>query len=304
MKTRSNFRDLTGQRFGRLLIIARMPNLSNTPQSIWHGRCDCGVEKFALASGALLKGRTQSCGCLRKELAKYRGPDRYLKGNRNPLYVTYCAMRQRCLDVKSKAYPNYGGRGITMCQRWLESFESFVDDMGERPKNCSIDRIDNSGNYEPGNCRWADAVQQSQNRRPNARLLSFEWNGEDLCLKEICRRENVSYHSIRRFMRLGYTLYESVRRTRNFSVFVESSKVKKMEPSYTPNVRKPRPVKPLKAPKPARPTKSQVIANGKLKSNEENERRKEDIWLRGCMERCAKSGLTYRGKLPSDFQNS
>lgn len=293
MKTRSNFRDLTGQRFGRLLIIERMPNLSNTPQSIWHGRCDCGVEKFALASSALLAGKTLSCGCLRKELAKYRGPDKYLKGQRNPVYSAYQIMKQRCYNPNANGYENYGGRGITVCQRWLDSFEAFVDDMGERPKDHSIDRINPNGNYEPSNCRWATALTQSQNRR---NLIVFQWNGEELCVAEICRREHVACDYTRSMLQKGHSIHEAVRLAR-CKPFVEQADALLRDETRSRKDAERRSFEGKKL------HKRHLMALGRLKDNEENERRKNDIWLHGCMARCAKDGNTYRGPLPTDHPN-
>lgn len=296
MKRRSDFNDLTGQRFNRLLVIDEMPRIATYRQSIWHVRCDCGVEKFAVTYGALMAGKTQSCGCLRKELAKYRGPEKYLRGNRNPLWTTYQGMKQRCYNQNTKAYPSYGGRGIVICQRWLDSFDDFVDDVGERPKDHSLDRINNNGNYEPSNCRWASIMTQAHNKRPSSRLIIFPWNGEELCVAEICRREQVSCDNVRKLLKQGKSIQESVRLTR-FMPHRELSLHLLGDNSNQIAVASKRQETGKKL------HKRHLIALGRLPSNEENERRKEDIWLRGCMERCAKSGLTYRGKLPSDLQN-
>lgn len=299
MKRRSDFNDLTGLRFNRLLVIGPMPRLGNTYQSIWHVRCDCGVEKHAVSYAALMAGKTQSCGCLRKEMAKYRGPEKYRKDARNPVYAIYQGIRQRCYNQNSKAYPHYGGRGINMCQRWLDSFDNFVDDIGSRPsKEHSIDRINPDGNYEPSNCQWATALQQSHNRRPTERLIRFEWHGEQLCLKEICRREWVSYEAIRKHLRAGRGLHEAVRLTRNVNPFVEDSKTLLQDPSHD-RMRRDRMMRNGK-----KIPKKLIMANGFMPSDEEAERIKEDIWLRGCMERCAKDGNVYRGKLPSDYVKS
>lgn len=297
MKRRSDFNDLSGQRFERLLVIKPMPRLGNTYQSIWHVRCDCGVEKFAVSYGSLMSGKTRSCGCLRKELASYRGPAKYYKHQSNTLYVIYRGMRNRCLDPKCAAYPNYGGRGITICQRWLDSFEAFVDDMGEKPSSeHSIDRINPDGNYEPENCRWATAIQQSQNRRPFARLIIFPWNGENLCVAEICRRENVSTDHVRKLLKKGHDIHDAVRLSRHqpyrelaLSSIGDDSMARKKADDRVGTGKKLH--------------KRHLIALGRLPSNEENERLKKDIWLRRCMENCKRSGITYRGELPSDLKN-
>jgi hypothetical protein len=242
-----------------------------------------------------MAGKTQSCGCLRKELASYRGPEKYLKGQRNPLYSTYRSMIQRCRDANTPCYPNYGGRGISVCQRWLDSFDDFVDDMGPKPSDKhSIDRIDVDGNYEPSNCRWADVMTQAQNRRPGPRLIIHTWNGEELCVAEICRREQVSCNGVRALLKKGHSIHEAVRLTR-FKPHCETSLMARGDDSNMQLIANKR----IETGKKLQ--KRHLLALGRLQSNEENERRKNDLWLKSCMERCKAKGITYRGPLPSDY---
>lgn len=153
--------DLLGRRFGRLLVWQRAGTKNN--QAIWLCKCDCGKEK--LISSAKLSGGTRSCGCLMLEMA---AKSMRTHGQSNtPEYNTWMAMKNRCLYPTSQSYVRYGGRGITVCKRWLQSFPAFLSDMGRKPSpKHSIDRIDNDLGYMPSNCRWATPSQQSLNRRP------------------------------------------------------------------------------------------------------------------------------------------
>ena len=155
---------LSGQKFGRLTILHREAN-SRHGKTRWLCRCDCGTQKIVLAA-TLLRGESRSCGCLLKRGAVKHG----MSGT--PTYRIWKAMRVRCHNPRQASYPRYGGRGITVCQRWND-FANFLADMGERPPGCSIDRINNDGNYEPGNCRWASPQTQADNsRRPT--MLTFD----------------------------------------------------------------------------------------------------------------------------------
>jgi len=116
------------------------------------------------------------------------------------VYLCWASMKSRCLSPKDQRYPRYGGRGISVCDRWLE-FENFLTDMGERPRGRSLDRIDNDGNYEPGNCRWATQLEQQSNRRSN-RLLTFR--GETLCMTEWARRIGISAQALFTRLKRGW----------------------------------------------------------------------------------------------------
>ena len=156
----------SGDRYNRLTIVKEVevyiaPN--GDKRRMFECLCECGNRKNVIIN-SLTHNRIKSCGCLNKEMAK----DRLLKhGLRyNPLYRTWSNIKHRCYNTNYKKYKDYGGRGIKVCDRWLNSFENFLEDMGPKPsKEYSIDRIDVNGNYEPTNCRWADAYTQRHNRR-------------------------------------------------------------------------------------------------------------------------------------------
>lgn len=123
-------------------------------------------------------------------------------------YAAWCAMRSRCLNDSHESYPNYGGRGISICERWME-FANFLADMGDRPQGMEIDRINNDGNYEPGNCRWATKKQQMQNRRT---VINITIDGETLCIAEWARRMGVLHSGIRMRLVRGMNPTEAVMR--------------------------------------------------------------------------------------------
>lgn len=158
--------DLTGKQYGRLTAVRRV-NLKHGTG--WECVCSCGNIKQVYTQN-LRNGKTKSCGCYQSDHQSQVITERNtvhghnVVGNSTPTYRSWIAMRQRCNDQNSDNYPNYGGRGITICERW-DNFLLFLEDMGERPPDTSIDRIDVNGNYEKDNCRWATRSQQQKNKR-------------------------------------------------------------------------------------------------------------------------------------------
>lgn len=180
-----------GRVFGRLTIIG--PSRFDGKKSSWLCRCSCGNELFVLNSNLRVDGGTQSCGCIRAERDQARH-ERSVTRKTHPNYVIWMRMRSRCLSPADKIYKYYGGRGIRVCQRWLDSFQAFVEDVGVRPsKNHSIDRIDNDGHYEPGNVRWATRIEQTNNMSTN-RLV--EYRGETTTLSMLARKYRVNYKQL------------------------------------------------------------------------------------------------------------
>jgi hypothetical protein len=178
-------KNIAGEQFGRLLVLRR--DGSRYGQAAWACRCACGNE-FSVSGSSLRTGATRSCGCLNNEVRAERGRQSRTHGHavaRSPTYCSWHHAKARCNWPAHHAFADYGGRGIKMCERWLDSFENFLADMGPRPTGKTLDRYPNpNGDYEPGNCRWATWTEQAQNSR-RTRLITLR--GETKCMSEWAR---------------------------------------------------------------------------------------------------------------------
>jgi hypothetical protein len=183
--------DLTGRRYGRLTVVKYLYT-DNNKKPHWLCICECGVNKD-IAGSSLKNGLTNSCGCLRREVAAKRQTRHGM--SQSVEYSTWIRMRDRCNNPNSRDYIHYGARGINVCQEWMDSFDRFFLDMGARPDDKhSLDRINNELGYGPNNCRWARQDIQVNNRGVTKRV---SYMGEDRTLKEWSDITGVSYWTLR-----------------------------------------------------------------------------------------------------------
>jgi len=184
--------DLRGKTFGRVTVLATPPTRSYKGNLQWKCRCSCSKNtEFWTLGENLRKGHTKSCGCLVSEVSRKNGLARQVHGEGSQCrgvsteYRIWGSMCNRCFNPKNQSYKNYGGRGITVCPQWLgqKGYQQFLLDMGRRPSHKhSIDRYpNNNGDYEPGNCRWATTVEQSENKRNTQRI---QFQGESKTISE------------------------------------------------------------------------------------------------------------------------
>jgi len=199
---------LIGKRFERLIVIQRTDN-DKWRHSRWLCQCDCGNEIIVLGYD-LKRGHTKSCGCLQKEqIIKSNTKHGHAKrGKITGFYKSWYHMIQRCTNPNNKDWKDYGGRGITVCKRWRNSFSDFLEDMGECPKGLTLGRIDNDKGYYKKNCKWAINKEQARNKQNS---LFVPHNREKRLLIELCEEHNMPYRLVyERIYRSGWTVKEAL----------------------------------------------------------------------------------------------
>lgn len=201
-RTDGRFIDLTWKRFGMLIGLMRAPNDGNK-HSCWLFRCDCGATKV-IRSQSVRIGNTISCGCFMAQSVAIRHTTHGL--SKDPCYQVWHAMMSRCYDEENSNYKNYGGRGISVCERW-KTMELFISDNSPRPEGMSIDRINVNGNYEPGNVRWATDEMQNRNRRDSMNVM---FDGQEMPATHASIRLGGSTALISSRLKKGWTLEEAI----------------------------------------------------------------------------------------------
>lgn len=194
-----------GQMINGILFLRELPKINTNPHRRGAFQCPHCENEIHIWFANIVSGNTKSCGCqqrLNRPITHGESGER--TGKRTVEYRAWAAMKARCYNKGNKEYYSYGGRGIMVCERWLNSYENFIEDMGRKPGDeYSIDRIDNNGNYEPGNCRWATDLQQLNN---TSRNVFIEYNGERKTASQWAKFFNISQHSILWRHKKGMTL--------------------------------------------------------------------------------------------------
>lgn len=205
------FKDLVGHRFGRLKVIEQHARRTKAGAIRWWCLCDCGSITTVIGGG-LKRGATKSCGCLHKERVREASTTHGM--HTHPAYKAWEDMKRRCNDVNHKSYGNYGGRGIVVCERWLEGFEEFWENLGGTWKEgLSLDREDNDGNYEPSNCKWSTKSEQQCNKRSN-KMVETEWGL--LPLVKAAKRSGINYQTLMSRLNNGWSVDKALNtHTRN-----------------------------------------------------------------------------------------
>lgn len=193
--------DITGQRFGKLLVVRKELTKARNKKTHWVCQCDCGGTTITTLSD-LKSGHTKSCGCNRIQAAKKASTKHGLR--HTPLYSHWSDIKNRCHNPKYKRFADWGGRGITVCDEWRTDFMEFYNHVINLPhcgeRGYTLDRINNDGNYEPGNVRWATRYEQNMNRR---NTLKFYYHGQYLNLIQIEEQYDIKYPTVLRHYHKG-----------------------------------------------------------------------------------------------------
>lgn len=203
----SKLNDLTGKKFGRLLVIERRANKKG--KTYWFCKCDCGNYTTVMAT-KLASGETKSCGCIRKENTSKMFAKHHL--TKKSLHNAWLNMKNRCDNPKFVEYKHYGGKGVTYCNEW-RNFENFMfwalsngysDKKDANGRNLlSLDRIDTNGNYEPSNCKWSTRIEQARNKTNNKR---YDYEGNIYCLSALAEISPVTVDTIRLRLKKGWSV--------------------------------------------------------------------------------------------------
>lgn len=194
---------IIGCHIAHLYVIDRVPNIrKHSPRYLCF--CECG-KVLEIDGRHLISGATKSCGCKNRETLKKIATTH--GKTKTTEYAIWRGMRYRCLSESCKEYKHYGGRGIAVCEAWANSFEAFLKDMGPRPKGASIERLNNDGNYEPSNCKWADKAEQSRNKRSN---VFIEIEGVRLTQSEWAKKNNIPVQVIYTRIKRGWGTEDAV----------------------------------------------------------------------------------------------
>lgn len=195
-------KSLVGLRSGRLQIIS-LHGRNNGGTCTWLCECDCGNQTIVATNH--LHGETQSCGCLQKERTHQA---RFLHGEgKSPEYAVWSSMKDRCYNPSNRSFPDYGSRGITVCDRWKRSFVNFLEDMRECPPGLTLERIDNNKGYSKTNCRWATRAEQAVNKRNNRWIL---FRGELLCVSGWAKRLGIDHRAIHSRLRNNWSIEQAL----------------------------------------------------------------------------------------------
>ncbi len=192
-----------GKKYGRWTVVA-FSHTGERNRRFWLCRCQCGTERAVIGT-TLTCGRSRSCGCIAADFLTKHGFCRVACVS--PAWRTWSAMIQRCYNPRNNEFANYGGRGIAVCERWRDAFTNFLSDMGEKPPGLSIERIDNNGNYEPGNCRWATQKEQSRNMRKN---VFFSYGGTSLIIQDWSEKTGIKTGTISKRLSRGWTFDKAI----------------------------------------------------------------------------------------------